>query len=198
MVAAAGANTHKGYIFLAGLVLLAAATGGARNLQTAIASLARRILAPAGRDEAAGASHGALARAAHGVGGIHAEALGGLPSVFGCGLAVLAAGEPDSPETQHRLMAALMQAVEDTTAVHRGGLPGLARLRADGERLARLIDDRAEYLPSLASLNDDYRRLNLTMGGVADCMALSFALHGWLDGVPGGARGGSAGPDAEL
>ena len=44
----------------------------------------------------------------------------------------------------------------------------------------RLIESGEDYLPWLAALNDEYRRLNLTMGGVADCMALSFALDEWL------------------
>ena len=54
-------------------------------------------------------------------------------------------------------------------------------------RLQRLIESGEDYLPWLAALNDEYRRLNLTMGGVADCMALCFALRRVVrryDGVP--------------
>ena len=77
-------------------------------------------------------------------------------------------------------MAVLMQSVEDTTAVHRCGPEGLDRLRADGRRLEGLIEPGEDYLPWLADLNDEYRRLGLTMGGVADCLALCFALHEWI------------------
>jgi triphosphoribosyl-dephospho-CoA synthase len=115
------------------------------------------------------------------VGGVYREALLGLPSVFDAGLPVLAATPDLSGCTRHHLMAVLMQTVEDTTAVHRCGPAGLARLRSDGATLQRLVDDGGDYLAWLAALNDDYRRLGLTMGGVADCMALCFGLHEWLD-----------------
>jgi triphosphoribosyl-dephospho-CoA synthase len=115
------------------------------------------------------------------VGGIYGEARLGLPSVFDAGLPVLAATPVPSERTRHRLMAVLMQTVEDTTAVHRCGLAGLARLRSDGATLQRSVEGGGDYLPWLATLNDDYRRLGLTMGGVADCMALCFGLHDWLD-----------------
>ncbi len=98
--------------------------------------------------------------------------------MFERGLPVLAASAERT--SKHLLMAVLMQSVEDTTAVHRCGPEGLARLRADGLRLERMIESGEDYLPWLTALNDEYRRLNLTMGGVADCMALCFALDDWF------------------
>jgi holo-ACP synthase CitX len=181
MVDAVGSNAHKGYIFLAGLVLLAAeAAAGREGLRSSVSTLARRVLDGRTRPEATGRepSHGDRLRASHGVGGIVREALLGLPAVFERGLPVLAASR--NPETRHLLMAVLMQSVEDTTALHRCGPSGLARLRADGVWLERRIESGEDYLPSLAVLNDEYRRLNLTMGGVADCMALCFALDQWF------------------
>jgi triphosphoribosyl-dephospho-CoA synthase len=181
MTDAIGSNSHKGYIFLSGLVLLAARTAtGPRSLRSNASTLARRILgrrikpAPTSLTR----SHGHRARADHGVGGIVREALQGLPSVFDCGLPVLAASR--GLAAKHLLMAMLMQSVEDTTAVHRCGMDGLARLRADGLRLQRRIESGDDYGPWLVALNDEYRRLTLTMGGVADCMALCFALHEWF------------------
>jgi triphosphoribosyl-dephospho-CoA synthase len=186
MIETVGANTHKGYIFLSGLVLLAAGTGaGSKDLRRQVAGMAQQILVPRLRqgdsDRSATPSHGARARTDHAVGGIYREALLGLPSVFDAGLPVLAATPDLSGCTRHHLMAVLMQTVEDTTAVHRCGPAGLARLRSDGATLQRLVDDGGDYLAWLAALNDDYRRLGLTMGGVADCMALCFGLHEWLD-----------------
>jgi holo-ACP synthase CitX len=181
MVDAVGANAHKGYIFLAGLVLLAArAAADHESLRSSVSTLARRILDERSPPGPAGAppSHGARARADHGVGGILDEALRGLPSVFERGLPGLATSADGT--AGHLLMAVLMQSVEDTTAVHRCGPDGLARLRADGLRLERMIESGEDCLPWLTVLNDEYRRLNLTMGGVADCMALCFALHEWF------------------
>jgi triphosphoribosyl-dephospho-CoA synthetase len=196
MVEAVGTNAHKGYIFVAGLALLAAATAAdPRTLQPGIAAIARQILGPsAGRPaSAAGLSHGERARAEHGLGGIRREALDGLPSVFDHGLPLLCSSGPETPwpaaeagnrATPYRLMAVLMQTVEDTTAVHRCGRDGLARLRADGVRLQQQIDEERDYRAWLVALNDEYRRINLTMGGVADCMALCFGLHAWLGPPP--------------
>ena len=78
-------------------------------------------------------------------------------------------------------MALLMQHVEDTTAIHRCGLEGLSRLRQDGARLQRLLQKQQEPEPMLTALNEQYRELGLTMGGVADCMALTFALQETAD-----------------
>lgn len=186
MVDAVGANTHKGYIFLAGLVLLAATMpAGPDSLRSSVSTLARRILggrtSPDPGDRAP--SNGDRVRAVHGAGGIVGEALQGLPAVFERGLPTLANSR--GPKAQHLLMAVLMQSVEDTTAIHRCGPEGLARLRADGLRLERMIESGQECLPWLVALNDQYRRLNLTMGGVADCMALCFALHEWFAPSPG-------------
>jgi triphosphoribosyl-dephospho-CoA synthase len=186
MIETVGANTHKGYIFLSGLVLLAAGTGaGPEDLRRQVAGMAQQILAPRLRPgdpgRSATPSHGARARAELAVGGIYREALLGLPSVFDAGLPVLAATPEPSRGTGHRLMAVLMQTVEDTTAVHRCGLTGLARLRSDGSTLQRLVEGGGDYLAWLVALNDDYRRLGLTMGGVADCMALCFGLRDWLE-----------------
>jgi triphosphoribosyl-dephospho-CoA synthase len=178
MVQAIQANGHKGFIFLSGLVLLAACRcqGRAAELRPAIAELAARFFAILPALD----SHGARLRARHGLGGIQAEALQGLPAVFDHGWPAygeaLAEGcDPD--RAAFHLLAALMQTVEDTTTVQRGGLEGLARLRRDGLCLQTLLEQGEDPVPFLAALNDDYRRANLTMGGVADCLALTFALH---------------------
>ncbi len=78
-------------------------------------------------------------------------------------------------------MAILMQTVEDTTTAHRGGARALQRLRGDGRRLQQSIESGLPYLSWLRELNASYRRSNLTMGGVADCLALTVALDRWLE-----------------
>lgn len=200
MTAAIGANAHRGYIFLSGLVLLASAHG--QDLRSGVAALAARILQRSeknGRPECLPESrgvdsaspspptHGAVLRQRLGVGGIHAEALAGLPSVFDHGLPALQHGLDTfgcATRARHYLMAALMTVVEDTTTVHRCGREGLRRLRRDGRRLQAMIENGDDHLGWLVTLNDEYRAMRLTMGGVADCMALTIALHGEL-----GARG---------
>ena len=182
MAAQIETNAHRGYIFLGGLALLASLDAAAgfrgeiRRLSHLLFGRSPGIDAP---------SNGALVRARHHMGGIHREALDGLPAVFDHGLPALDAyrrghGTVDRESQLHYLMSVLMQVVEDTTAVHRCGPAGLQRLRDDGQRLQRLIDERHDYLPWLSDLNDAYRRLNLTMVGVADCLALTVAIDRWL------------------
>ncbi|MGA2079462.1 MAG: triphosphoribosyl-dephospho-CoA synthase [Holophaga sp.] len=178
MFRAIRANAHRGYIFLSGLVLMAACAqgGGATGLGSAVGDLARAFFAAHGARD----SHGAGLRERLGLGGIRAEAEAGLPAVFDHGWpayreALEAGWAPD--HAAFYLMAVLMGQVEDTTAAHRCGPEGLARLRRDGERLRRLLERGKDPVPWLAARNRAYVRWRLTMGGVADCMALVFALE---------------------
>jgi triphosphoribosyl-dephospho-CoA synthase len=174
MFQAVGSNAHKGYIFLSGLTLMAA---GGPDLAEGIARTAAAFFAHFG----ATGTHGAQARDRHGLGGIRQEALQGLPAVFRHGLPRYreALDMGWAPERAgHDLMAMLMQRLEDTTAVSRCGLEGLERLKRDGAALQRLLERGEDPGPALAELNRDYVRTRLTMGGVADCMALVFALAG--------------------
>ena len=164
------ANSHKGYIFLAGLLLVAACNccGRLEYLRSAISAVAAHLF---GQESPAPAES---------AGGIRSEAMHGLPAVFEHGWPryreALALGWP-LEEAGFLLMGVLMQHVEDTTAVHRCGVDGLARVRGDGARLQQLLERRQDPRPFLRSINHDYRSSNLTMGGVADCMALVFALE---------------------
>lgn len=179
MVAAIQSNTHKGYLFLSGLLLLGSAQGDGSeaSLRAGIAAFSTRFFA----QHEVGNTHGAELRNRLAVGGIRAEAEAGLPSVFEVGLPqyqeALASGW-DLEGAGFLLMALLMQRVEDTTTLQRGGPEGLARLKRDGAKLQRILEQGRNPRPFLAELNDDYIARKLTLGGVADCMALCFALAG--------------------
>jgi triphosphoribosyl-dephospho-CoA synthase len=171
-------NAHRGFIFLSGLVLMAACQCGGQVhlLRQKISEIARGFFGHFGSLD----SFGAGIRNSHGLGGIRAEAEQGLPAIFEHGWpkyreALEASWDPN--HASFYLMAVLMQRVEDTTAIHRCGLEGLSRLRRDGARLQRLLEQQRAPEPMLTTLNQEYRRSGLTMGGVADCMALTFALH---------------------
>jgi triphosphoribosyl-dephospho-CoA synthase len=172
-----GTNTHKGALFLGGLLLAGRwrAPDGEAPLRLAVAEVAREWLAHRPLPE----SHGAAARRRFGVGGVVAEALGGLPSVFEVALpawrAAAARGQ-GGDAAAFAAMAALMQAVEDTTALHRAGAAGLARLRSDGRELGRRLEAGEDHLAFLATTNAAWRQLGLTMGGVADLLGVSLGL----------------------
>lgn len=182
MTRAIHANAHKGYLFLSGLLVMAAGAcdGNLDRIRGAISATAADFF----RQFGTRASRSAGIRDRHGLGGIQAEAEAGLPAVFEHGWPlyreVLDAGW-DFEQAGFYLMAILMQRVEDTTAVHRCGPVGLARLRQDGRHLQRLLEQQQEVKPKLRELNQAYQALGLTMGGVADCMALVFALQQAVD-----------------
>ncbi|UFS71983.1 triphosphoribosyl-dephospho-CoA synthase [Geomonas sp. RF6] len=174
-----GTNCHRGFIFLSGLLLSASRLAPGRDeraLSGAVASLALQLFARTSDHK----SNGSRARKLYQVGGIKAEALRGLPSLFNEALPAYRAeiaAEGNRGSATFAMLARLMQTVEDTTALHRCGTVGLARLREDGRMLERLIAERDDFMTFLTNLNRRYMQMNLTMGGVADLLALAFA---WL------------------
>jgi triphosphoribosyl-dephospho-CoA synthase len=198
MIASIGANAHRGYIFISGLVILAACDIEARggcvgrpsldHLRKGIGGWARAFFARApaemdARDLPGGPdTHdlpGGRVRARLEIGGIRAETESGLAVVIDDALPALrraydATG--DRRAASYLAMARLMQTVEDTTAVRRCGIAGLARLRRDGAALERRLLEGEAPDEVLAQWNEEYRAIRLTMGGVADCLALTFAM----------------------
>jgi triphosphoribosyl-dephospho-CoA synthase len=178
MLARVGTNAHRGYIFLSGLTLVALHRSGGRRqeLRAALGDAASEFFAGRPRYD----SNGSRACRGFGVGGIRAEAEAGLPAVFEEAWPRYAAGvarEGSRRRAAYQAMAALMQHVEDTTALHRCGPRGLARVRRDGAVLEALLAQDRDPQEFLQDCNEAYRRRGLTMGGVADCLALTIALE---------------------
>ncbi|WP_129124867.1 triphosphoribosyl-dephospho-CoA synthase [Geomonas oryzae] len=179
MLEETGTNCHRGYIFLSGLLLCASARTGRRDeaaLSAAVARLAGELFGPA---DASG-SNGSRVREIYRADGIRGEALRGLPALFGEALPVfrreMAEGGNRGSAT-FAMLGRLMASVEDTTALHRCGRQGLETVREDGATLELLVAQREDFIAFLAERNAHYVSRNLTMGGVADMLALSFA---WL------------------
>jgi triphosphoribosyl-dephospho-CoA synthase len=177
MLATLGTNTHKGYIFLSGLLLVARWRNGRaceRRFRTCIASLAGEFF----MEKQQISTNGGRARGRYGAGGIVRETMEGLPSLFDEALpAYMDAFERSgsSRTASYAMMGRLMQCVEDTTALHRCGRLGLARIRRDGRRIERITAAGGDCTPFLLEINGEYCRMGLTMGGVADLMGLSYA-----------------------
>lgn len=177
MLAGLGSNTHKGYVFLSGLLLVAkwrARSSDNRVVRDSIESLACEFFG----QQPESTTKGSRARERYGAGGIVREALNGLPALFDEALpAYLVASKRHGCQrtASFAMMGRLMQRVEDTTTLHRCGRVGLARIRRDGRRLEEMIEAGGDYILFLQSINREYIRLNLTMGGVADMIGLSYA-----------------------
>lgn len=169
-------NTHKGAIFLGGLLLAAcsrAVGDDPETLSRETAAVAREFFVerqPAG-------TNGQRARDEYRAGGVVCEALTGLPSLFAVALPAWReeyARHGEQLSAAWFMMGRLMQTVEDTTALHRCGKTGIERLRRDGLLLESTIAAGGDPFRLLRGFNDEYRRMNLTMGGVADLLGLAF------------------------
>ncbi|PLX86050.1 MAG: 2-(5'-triphosphoribosyl)-3'-dephospho CoA synthase [Desulfuromonas sp.] len=183
LLAAFGGNTHKGGIFLGGLLLSARARCAGdspeqlRHAVRAVASEFFAFHAPEG-------TNGERARRELGASGIRGECLAGLPALFDVAMPAYHQGKQlgfGHEKAALLVMSRLMQSVEDTTALHRCGEAGLARLQDDGRRLEAVLLQGDSPVPLLLHLNADYRRMNLTMGGVADLLGLTFATLDHLE-----------------
>ena len=177
MLGTLGTNTHKGFLFLSGLLLVArwrCLFSGERHLRAKIASLAWEFF---GDQQKAITTHGRQARARYGAGGIVREAKNGFPSLFDEAVpAYLESFDRYGccKTASFAMLGRLMQTVEDTTTLHRCGSLGLARIRRDGRQIERIIAAGDDYVPFLQATNREYVRMHLTMGGVADMLGLSF------------------------
>jgi len=179
MLDTVGTNCHKGYIFLSGLLLSASSQAPRQDegaLRQAVARVASQFFAP----QESGTSNGSRVRSRFQAGGVRAEALGGLPSLFTQALPAFRreiASGGNRGSAVYAMLGRLMATVEDTTALHRCGREGLRTLHEDGRILEQLVADREDFMSFLSQRNDHYVSRNLTMGGVADLLALAFA---WL------------------
>lgn len=179
MLETAGTNCHKGYIFLSGLLLSAGSRLERRDEEALSLSVARLAARFFDQPEQL-PSNGSRARCAYRAQGVRGEALAGFPSLFGAALPAFREELTSSGNrgaAVYAMLGRLMATVEDTTALHRCGSEGLQTLREDGRRLEHLVAAREDFVAFLAERNEQYIRRNLTMGGVADMLALSFA---WL------------------
>jgi triphosphoribosyl-dephospho-CoA synthase len=176
MVEARGTNTHRGYLFLSGLFLIAhwhARSSDECSLRATISSLAEDFFNSHGERS----TNGSQARERYRAGGIVREALTGFPSLFTAALPAFRATMERRGcfrSASFAMLAQLMQSVEDTTTLHRGGPFALSRIRRDGRLLERIISQGGEFDAFLARLNRLYILKGMTMGGVADMLGLSY------------------------
>lgn len=172
-----GTNTHKGYIFLSGMLLIARHHAGIADetaVRQSLSIISREFFDTAAQT----GSNGERVRREYHAGGIVGEAISGYPSLFDAALPAFrnALAQQDCATTaSFAMMARLMQTVDDTTTLHRAGPAGLRQVREDGRALERLIADRGDIVAFLEELNDRYKALNLTIGGVADMLGMAFA-----------------------
>ena len=184
--ATGGINTHRGAIFVVGLLAAAAAAAaadfGARGeavTPETIRTTLRARWGPALRLRPVdGASHGRAMAALHGAGGARREAADGFPTVFDVVLPALhdarRAGCDERGARLHALLHAMARA-EDTNLLYRGGAEGLAFARAAAaDFLASGGVGRADRDDALRVLGQAFVARRLSPGGSADLLAAAL------------------------
>lgn len=189
--ATGGVNTHKGVIFSLGTICGALGrlwqadercTDTAVILKSAAALCAKAIAADFAELEQRGLAHtaGEQLYLSSGLKGIRGEAAAGFPSVIQTGLPVLEACLSEGMSRNDAGVVTLMHLIArggDTNMIKRGGA-ALA-----GEVICGVRDClRADSRPSAACVrawDSLFIRRNLSPGGCADLLAVSYFLHDW-------------------
>lgn len=180
--ATGGVNTHKGAIYTLGV--LCGALGRLWTPEVPIAPTqailfqgAQLVKASAQADFAAmtGTTAGQRLYLQQGCKGIRGEVAAGLPSVADIGLPAYrdALSKGLSPNDAGAVtLLHLVAAVEDTNLLHRGGAQGAAWARDAARRLLP-----HPSIQQLEALDDAFIARNLSPGGCADLLAVTYFLH---------------------
>lgn len=180
MIKQLGSNTHRGGIFLCGLLLVAAQQTDPDDPQ-ALQQSVKRVAETFFADKEEQLSNGDRVRRQYPAAGIVSEALSGLPALFDTTLPILHDRQTlEDPRRIFLALARLMQTVQDSTSIHRCGEQGLILLRQAGEQLEDSIRIGNDPTPLLHQSNREFCRINLTMGGVADLLGVGLGYAGYL------------------
>jgi triphosphoribosyl-dephospho-CoA synthase len=173
-----GSNTHKGAIWILGLLIAAASDGERRPRHLAEnAGLLARL---PDRAQPQLVSHGDLVRSRFGAAGARGEAYANFPHVVSVGLPALRAarihGRTESNSRLHALLS-IMALLEDTCVLYRGGVSGLNTVKIGA---TRVLDaggpGSATGDIELEHLDHKLLTLRLSPGGSADLLAATLFL----------------------
>ncbi|CAN5672223.1 triphosphoribosyl-dephospho-CoA synthase MdcB [soil metagenome] len=185
--ATGGINTHRGAIFSLGMILaslaLAKTSAGPVTLSTVREVLLEtwgEALQSHAFPAARGPSHGAMARQATGAGGARVEAARGFPGVFEIGVPAyreaLASGL-DSNACRIQTLFVLMEAVEDTNVIYRGGAGAADFVRQSAEQfLAEGGCHSDGWFARAEGLHHEFTQRKLSPGGCADLLSGTLLL----------------------
>ncbi len=189
LAATGGINTHKGAVFMLGLLCAAAgrlraegrAPIGDRLARTISAKSGTAIAAAAPAAGAAPASHGERVARRYGAGGARAEALAGFPAVFEVALPALRAALADTGCLRRARLQALfssMAVLGDTNVLHRGGPAGLDYVQSGAHAfLAAGGVYRSGWEARALALHRGCVERRLSPGGSADVLAAACFVH---------------------
>ena len=184
--ATAGVNTHKGAIFSMGILCGALGRlerqrwGDPEAILAECAAMTRGLVSGdyGNLTPETAKTAGQKLYLQYGVTGVRGQAEAGFPTVLKVGLpkleSALAAGKSINDAGCAALLAMLADTV-DTNMIHRGGY---ALAKKTAETIAELL--KKEPFPAqetLEALDEAFIRDNLSPGGTADLLAMTYFLH---------------------
>lgn len=183
--ATGGVNTHKGAIFSLGLLCAAAGRLSVEDLVPEkllgeCAAMTQGLVeADLGSVTAESAvTVGEKLYAAYGITGIRGQAEQGFPAVRDTGLPVLRQGMKQGLSLNDAGCAALLHLLcnsDDTNLIKRGGMETAQQIR---QEIRDLLDAEPYPAPEkIAELDREFIQKNLSPGGSADLLALTYFLH---------------------
>lgn len=171
LAATGGVNTHKGALFSMGLTIVAAThllfnqkSINATDLQATITQLALRFEQPSG-------THGHQVLAQNKVNGALASAQNGYQQLFSDWLPYYS-GLNSDPQRLHKTLLLIMSMLDDTNVAYRKGSDEMIHVKAEARAL---LDDFS--LAKLSQMNSDFTARNISPGGCADMLSLTFFVH---------------------
>jgi triphosphoribosyl-dephospho-CoA synthase len=175
-----GSNTHRGAIWVLGLLVAALALLPPGAALGEVAAIAAALASLPDRHAPRLPSNGSAACRRFGVRGARGEAAAGFPHVLRLGLPALRrarAGGADETCARLDALMAIMSSLDDTCLLHRGGWPavGAARFGARGV-LALGGTATAAGRQALLALDAELVRRNASPGGCADLLAACLLL----------------------
>jgi triphosphoribosyl-dephospho-CoA synthase len=180
--ATGGINTHRGAIFVLGLLAAAAGACGARgDLRDTLLGLWGRELRAMRVPRDAPPSHGRWVASRYGVAGARGEAAEGFPSVFEAGLPALRGAllrGTTMEAAQVQAFFTLLHCVHDSNVLYRGGERGAIFARdAARDFLERGGVFARDWKRSAVSLHRAFVLRGLSPGGCADLLAATLFVH---------------------
>ena len=202
LAATGGVNTHRGAIFLLGMLCAAAGrvdagaaragaatigAGPARLASIAPTALRTALMQHWGADlqhhclRRAAHAHGTTAALVHGIGGARREAADGMPAVFALALpvmqATLAAGR-DMACARTDAFFALLGAVDDTNVYHRCGAEGARFMRAQAHEFIAAGGTAAiGWRATALTMHQRFVARRMSPGGAADLLAATCLVQ---------------------
>lgn len=180
-----GVNTHKGAIFSMGILCAAAGRlppedWTPERLLGECAAMTQGLTARdlAGVTPENAKTAGEKIYAQHGITGVRGQAEHGFPAVLEVGLPILRQGlQKGLPFNDAGCVTLLhlLAATDDTNLIHRSNRETQLEIK---ERIARLLSkDPFPSMDTIRELDEEFIKRNLSPGGTADLLALTYFLQ---------------------